>query len=261
MFESVTFTKTDHCGILAIVISIVAGVFLFGFSDDVFSSFAQTSDDSFTSEDWYSQNNHVKTPQKEQNNENATIIEKPTAIPITKNVDRPEPEKEPVLPKVNSSIGTKIIEEHKDPRPITTNPLKSESEKTERLEEKTFVIFGDGSAYEGAPQLSESAKLNLKIKPVSGTELSEFTIEHGQLNVGGYVFLIEGGKVGLEKDAISIDIERDDHRDPYLNMKGTTHGSLLEDQSIAIVFENQLLGLMKADPTPIHLSLKLTMEY
>ena len=261
MFEFVTCTKTDRFGILAIVVSVVAGIFVFGFSDDIFSGFAQATVDSSVNEDWYDQNNNdVEKHPNIPNNDDVTVTEKPIA-PITKDTEQPEPEKEPVLSKANSSIDTDTIEERKDSRPITTNQIESEDEKTERLEEKIFVISGEGSVYEGAPHLSEYAKMKLEVKPVSGTELSEFIIENGQLNVGGHIFIIEGGKVVLEEDAISIDIEHDDHRDPYLNMKGTTRGSLLKDQSISIVFENQLLGLMKEDRSPLHLSLKLNMKH
>ena len=48
--------------------------------------------------------------------------------------------------------------------------------------------------------------------------------------------------------------------DPYLDMTGTVIGSILDDKSVSIIFDNQLLGLMPEDPTPMHISLELGME-
>ncbi|MCA9827844.1 MAG: hypothetical protein KC444_05565 [Nitrosopumilus sp.] len=108
--------------------------------------------------------------------------------------------------------------------------------------------------------MSEHTRLDFELNPVSGTKLDEFNIKSGTLNVGGHTFVIDGGSVILDQDTISISIEHDDHRDPYLDMTGTVVGSIINDEDLAISFENQLLRLTKEDQTPLHLSLKLVMK-
>lgn len=246
-------TRTDNFGIIAIVVSIVSGVWIFGFADDVFSSFQKGFDD-VSHEAFYVNSNEPKESGVIEDDIQVSSVTEPhepvSNKPIPNSKAKPE----------NSESVTPVIE-----KPTTEKHEKkikqvSLDEKIEQLEEQTFVLFGDGSGYEGASHLSERAELDLELKSVSGTQLEEFDIKSGTLEIGGHTFTIEGGSVTLTQDVISLSIAHVDHRDPYLDMTGTVNGSILNDKSLSITFENQLLGLMEADPTPIHLSLELTME-
>ena len=242
-------SRIDRFGILAIVIAVISSVWLFGLADDVFSAFqVEYADNLF-------QKHSENTKKSETIDE---IIQENTVLVSP----------QPVLNKHElSEVTEKIISSE----PVTTAPKKqimkveqnakeSLRDKIKRLEQQAFVLSGDGSGYEGAAHLSKSAKMNLYLDPVLGTELGEFNIRHGTLNVGGHTFVIGGGQVILESNTISVNIEHDDHRDPYLNMVGTINSSILDDKTLVVVFENQLLKLTKDDQTPIHLSLDLNMK-
>lgn len=242
-------SRTDRFGILAIVIAVVSGVWLFGLADDVFSAFqVEFSDDLFQK---YSENTKKSQTIDDVIQENTVLVSPQHVL------------NKPAL----SEVTEKIISSE----PVTTVPKKpimkaeqnvkeSLGDKIKRLEQQAFVLSGDGSGYEGAAHLSEITKMNLYLDPVLGTKLGEFDIRRGTLNVGGYTFVIGGGQVILESNTISVNIEHDDHRDPYLNMVGTINGSILDEKTLVVVFENQLLKLTKDDQTPIHLSLDLNME-
>ncbi|MCV0401368.1 MAG: hypothetical protein K5777_05260 [Nitrosopumilus sp.] len=243
-------TRTDNFGILAVVVGIVSSMWLFGLADDVYSAFQiefdRLDDDLF-----------------QKNAENTKKIQIIDDV-IQKNTESPRPVlNKPALSEAKENI---ISSE-----PVTTAPKKamvkteqnakeSLSDKIKRLEQQSFTLSGDGSGYEGAAHLSEFASMHLYLNPVLGTELGEFDIRRGTLNVGGYTFVIGGGQVILESNNISVNIERDDHRDPYLNMVGTISGSILDEKTLVAIFENQSLGLTNADQTPINLSLELKME-
>ena len=242
-------TRSDDFGILAIVIGIVSSMWLFGLADNVVSTLQTEFDDELFQK-------HIENTKKPQ------IIDDI----IQENTISVSPQ--PVLNKpVLSEAKEKIISSEL----VITTPkeqiIKTEQntkeflrDKINQLEQQAFTLSGEGSSYEGAVQLSKFAKMNLYLNPVLGTKLSEFEIRRGTLNVGDHTFVIKGGQVLLEANTITVNIEHDDHRDPYLNMVGTVNGSILDDKTLFVVFENQLLGLTKEDQTPIHLSLELKME-
>lgn len=249
-------TKVDNFGLLAIVISVISGIWLFGFADDVFSVFENNSD-SVSESVFYEtsdkqEESHIVKPDTQTNSSLSpqTTVHSPISLDSEKKTEPSEP------------------------TPITENKLKQKNEEITRqtesristekrilqLEKQTFILFGEGSGYEGAVHLSKHVRLNFELNPISGTNLEQFDIEKGTINLGGYTFMIEGGTVTLDQDVISLSVEHDDHRDPYLDMTGIVHGSILSGKSLDITFEDQLLGLTKEDQTPVHLNLELTMK-
>lgn len=250
-------TRTDDFGILAIVITIVSGVWLFGFADDVFSVF-QTNFDEIPDRLFYENSNEQKESNiiKDTAKQNTVPISPQSVLDESKSSNS---EKKPEYSESISSLPEKPIQYDENERK-QVNPDVSFGKKIQQLEKRIFILSGDGSGYEGAAHLSESARLNFKLNPVSGTDLGEFNIKSGTIRIGGHTFVIGGGSVILDQDKISISVEHDDHRDPYLDMIGTVNGSILNDESLIISFENQLLGLTKEDQTPIHLSLELMMK-
>lgn len=247
-------TKTDNFGLLALVISVVSGIWLFGFADDVFSVF-QNNSDNVSESIFYENSDKQEQPSVE-------TVTQTNSLPLTdpaENKELSELEKKTKPTEPTSPSENKLKEKNES---ITrqTEPKISPEKRILQLEKQTFALFGEGSGYEGAAHLSEHARLNFELNPVLGTKLEQFDIEKGTLSIGGYTFTIEGGTVILDQDTISLSVEHDDHRDPYLDMTGTVNGSILSDKSLEIIFKNQSLGLTKEDQTPIILNLELTME-
>ena len=249
------YSRTDNFGILAIVVSIVASVWVFGFADDVFSTFHMSVDEISTSS-FYQKSTVIKESQNTENISEENTLEhtqsdaiKPELQVIEAKIETPEPVD--MTPK-------KSITNNEDA--IKKSPEKSLKEKIKRLEKQSYVLSGDGNGYEGAANLSKFAEMDLVILPVLGTNLSEFSITQGTLEIGGLTFVIKGGSVTIEEDIIYVDIAHNDHRDPYLNMKGKISGSIFDEKPLLATFENQKLGLMKQDPTPMHLSLELELS-
>lgn len=250
-------SRTDRFGILAIVIAIVVSTWAFGFADNIFST-VQTGfdeiDDNLISENYFIPKT---TPVVDSMIKENTI---PVSTPSILNESTMiTPKEKTELSESSSPKSEKSVSQSYDE---IDQIVREESleDKVKRLEEQTFILSGDGSGYEGAVNLSKYARLKFELNPVLGTELDEFDIKRGTLNLGGYIFVIGGGTVILEQDIISIHVEHDDHRDPYLDITGTVNGSLLNGEHLNISFENQLLGLTQDDQTPIHLSLELTMD-
>ncbi|WP_179372634.1 hypothetical protein [Nitrosopumilus ureiphilus] len=248
-------TRTDKFGLLAIVIGIVSSVWIFGFADDVFSVFQAGSDE--ISDVLFYENFLEQRESSIAENVLQENILLPPSQPV---LSEPTPSNSKKKPESIQSVPEESIIQHVENEIKQVEPKMSLEKKIMQLEKQTFILSGDGSGYEGAVHLSEHARLNFELNPVSGTKLDEFNIKSGTLIVGGHTFVIGGGSVILDQGIISISIEHDDHRDPYLDMTGTVQGSIINDEDLAISFENQLLGLTKEDQTPIHLSLELTMK-
>lgn len=249
------YSRTDSFGILAITVSIVASVWVFRFADDVFSTF-HISTDATSAGSFYQKSPVIKESQSTENVIQENISEhtqseviKPDPQIVDTKIETPEPVD--ITPKISISNTEDKIKK---------SPEKLLQEKIQRLEKQSYVLSGDGSGYEGAAYLAKFAEMDLEIRPVLDTNLSEFSITHGTLEIGGLTFVIKGGSVTLDENSIYIDIEHNDHRDPYLNMKGKISGSIFDEKPLLATFENQKLGLMKQDPTPLHLSLELKLS-
>lgn len=108
-----------------------------------------------------------------------------------------------------------IQEEPSSPNKNTeTKQVKTElslEDKIELLEEKVFILSGDGSGYEGAAHLAESARLKFELTPIPGTDLEEFKIQTGILRIGGLSFGIDGGLLILKEDVVSLTVEHNNH--------------------------------------------------
>lgn len=255
MMKKTLQTRTDKFGLLSIVIGIVSSVWVFGFADDVFSAFQSGSDE--ISDVLFYENSLEQRESSIVEDVLQENIASPPSQPVSSEPTSSNSEKKP---ESIQSIPEESIIQHVEKEIKQVKPKVSLEKKIKQLEKKTFILSGDGSGYEGAAHLSEHARLNFELNPVSGKKLDEFNIKRGTLNVGGHTFVIGGGSVILDKGIISVSIEHDDHRDPYLDMTGTVHGSIINDEDLAISFDNQLLRLTKEDPTPLHLSLELTMK-
>ena len=247
------YSRTDNFGILAIVVSIVASVWVFGFVDDVFSTFHMSVDEISTGS-FYQKSTLIKESQNTENISETNTSEhiqsdaiKPELQVIEAKIETPEPVD--MTPK-------KSITNNEDA--IKKSPEKLLKEKIKRLENQSYVLSGDGSGYEGAAHLSKFSEMDLVIRPVLGTNLSEFSIIQGTLEIGDLTFVIKGGSMTIDEDIIYVDIEHNDHRDPYLNMKGKISGSIFDEKPLLATFEK--LGLMKQDPAPLHLSLELELS-
>ncbi|MGY5149373.1 MAG: hypothetical protein ACW9W3_04845 [Candidatus Nitrosopumilus sp. bin_68KS] len=248
-------TRTDKFGLLAIVIGIVSSVWIFGFADNVFSALQAGSDE--ISDVLFNENS---LEQRELSIIEEILQENIAPPPSQPVLSEPTLSNSKKKSESIQSIPEEPIIQHVENEIKHVEPKVSLEKKIIQLEKQTFILSGDGSGYEGAAHLSEHARLNFELNPVSGTKLDEFKIKSGTLNVGGHTFVIGGGSVILDKGIISISIKHDDHRDPYLDMTGTVQGSIINNEDPVISFENQLLGLTKEDKTPIHLSLELTMK-
>ena len=248
-------SKIHLCGIGAIIIAVVGSFWLFGLADQVFSfnSAMGENNDGF----W-----NFFIIQEEKQTIAEPIEEKTLEQNISNDESTPPTEELKKEPTISPPKSTVIVYDD-NPREIRETRAELLQQRLEALEESTFQLSGSGKAWEGGPQLSEYAKINLELEPIAGTDLTEFKIKSGKITIGTVAFSLNQGTVKIQGNSFIVHTEQIKPMDPYLNMTATFDGSIIDDkdEKIELHFENELLYLMKDDTTPIHLDLETILSY
>lgn len=138
----------------------------------------------------------------------------------------------------------------------------NEERKIDELESSIFVLDVRGEGYEATPRLSEPAILRLEMTPFDD-KISVFDISQTTLAVGGGAYPVDGGRVVIDNQEITVDFQSPESWDmPDIVLSGTLDEGLLKDSDgeIQVNFEDQLIFLTNGDTIPTHLNLHGTLS-
>lgn len=254
-------SKIHIAGISSIIVVVLSSFWLFGLADNVFNfnSPVQENKEGF----W---NLIIKQNEKE------TLVE---AIEdereqnkkkvLEQDISNNEPSQSTKEIKESAIVSTESQSEAEDDEygpQIKKTKAELLQERIELLEKKSFELSGSGTGWEGSPHLSKYTIIELELEPIVATELAEFRIKSGKLVIDGAKIDLEG-KARIKDDNFIIEIEQNDAMDPYLIMTAKFGDSIVDDKDrkIQLVFEDQLLYLIKDETTPIHLDLETILSY
>ncbi len=219
--------------ILSISAILVAGIWIFGFDDELFGTKQITHDS-------------VSQP-----------IQQPLPNPPSPTTTENRPAE---------SLQTKPIETKSEPQPVvtkTTDEPKPIGEQTTSKEElnpisllqtKEFALDAEGTAWEGAPSTSKAADIELKLIPIEGTKLEKFDVSDGKIVIGITGISFDKGTAEIKGTTITISSVNDDSLDPFFTITGTLDEPILADKDNAqkVTFSNQLIFFGKKDESTPH---------
>ncbi|TBR08580.1 MAG: hypothetical protein EPO62_06785 [Candidatus Nitrosotenuis sp.] len=217
----------QHLAILAIAAVLVAGIWIFGFDDELFGT------------------KPIKSPipqpvQQKSVVQNPTITQKTPSENLQSKPDATPTEKPAVMPEQKQVIQYAT---NKDP------------DLTDSLENSKFELDVDGTAYEGSPSLAKHAEITLKLMPIKGTKLEKFDVSDGRMIIGDGSVSFDTGTAEVKGTTISISVIHDDSLDPFFTITGTLDEPILsnKDSTQKVSFSDQLVYLgNKDDSTPHH---------
>ena len=206
--------------IITIITMIVAGIWIFGFDDELFGTKPIKQD---------------SIPQPMQ--------QKPLAqkMPIENQQSKSyvEPAQKPT-----TALAEKPIIQHytnKNPDPST-------------LEDARFELDVDGTAYTGSPSLAKPAEITLKLIPIKGSKLEKFDVSDGKIIIGNMGISFDKGIAEIKGTTISISVTNDDSLDPFFSIIGILDEPILSDKDSTqrVSFSDQLVYFGKKDESIPH---------
>jgi hypothetical protein len=212
--------------IITIITIIVAGIWIFGFDDELFGT-KQIKLDS----------NPEQIPQKPLV-QSPTIVQKMYDENLQAKPDT-EPTEKPTIPKQ---------------KPVIQHATNKNPDLTDSLENAMFKLDVDGTAYEGSPALTKSAEITLNLTPIKDTELEKFDVSNGRIIIGTTAISFDKGTAEIKGTAILISVSNDDSLDPFFTIVGTLDDPILSDKDSTqnVSFLDQLVYFGKKDETTPH---------
>ena len=249
-------SKIHICGICAIIIAVVAGFWLFGLADQVFSFNSAVGENNDSVSDNYDKQNEEETLQPIQvKGEQIKMMEQGSDEESSQ--PKKELKNEPAISSSESSFMA-LYDEEPDVIEIETKLLQ---ERVETLEESSFQLSGSGISWEGARHVSEYFEIKLELEPIAGTDLTEFKINSAKIKLGTLIVKLNQGTAKIQGNNFIIHTEQVQSMDLYLNMTGSFDGSIINDEKIQVHFKDQPLYLMTGDITPLYLDLETILSY
>lgn len=212
--------------ILAIAAILVAGIWIFGFDDELFGTKQINRDSNSES---ITQKSVIQSP---------TVVQKIPDENLQAKSD-PEPTEEQTMPE------QKLIIQY---------PTNKDPDLTGSLENTEFKLDVDGTAYEGSPSLAKPAEITLNLIPIKGTKLEKFDVSNGRIIIGTTAVSFDKGTAEIKGTAISISVINDDSLDPFFTIVGILDEPILSDKDSTqkVSFSDQLVYFGKNDETTPH---------
>lgn len=207
--------------ILVIAATMIAGIWIFGFDDELFG---------------------IKPTKQDPNPQ---LIPKPL---ISKQIIEKSSQNTQINPEPTKTYTTP------EQRPIAQYITSKDSNQINSLEDAKFTLDAEGTAYEGSPSLTKPAEITLNLTPIKNTKLEKFDVSDGRIIIGTTAISFDKGTAEIKGTTMSISVINDDQLDPFFTITGTLDESILSDKDSVqdISFSNQLIYFGKQDETTPH---------
>jgi len=223
--------------ILAIAAVLVAGIWIFGFDDELFGT------------------KPIKQSPLPQPTQQKPVVQSPTVVqktPIENMQSKPnaKPTEKPTTPS--------------EQKPVIQYATNKDPDLVNLLENSKFELDVDGTVYEGSPSLAKPAEITLKLMPIKGTKLEKFDVSDGKIIIGNVGISFDKGTAEVKGTTISISVIHDDLLDPFFTIIGTLDEPILsnKDSTQKVSFSDQLVYLgNKDDSTPHHLDVSGELKH
>jgi hypothetical protein len=231
-------SNVSICGILTIAIAIIGSMFLFGLDEKISNGLQNTTSMQALAEQHDESNDIYSEP--DTPHEELGLTDKQD-IPSKKQDSKSQKKQDAAYPMLKDA--------------------ENLEKKIKEFEKKIFMLKGTGTYYQGAAHNSRSSSIDITLKPIPNTNLSNFEIIAGTMDLG-IGFSADNGQVVIDDGKITITLNREDHHDVYGVISGSFLGSILNDNKNkhTVLFEDQIVSIGDEAQDTLHLTINAILS-